>query len=71
MAATRTYPNEKLVYSTRWFNEEADQSDCPSPKIAVQIVIRDEERDERLAALSHRPTLFGFLKSDVRSHVAA
>ena len=76
---------EKLVYSTRWFDEDADHSECeaslgdgPSPTpgaprsaVAVQIVIHNEERDERLAALSQRPTLFDFLKNDVRSHAGA
>lgn len=61
----------KLVYSTRWFDPDADKSDAPAHLVTVEIVIHDEHRDERLAALSQRPTLFNFLKSEVRSHVAA
>ncbi|MCL4303133.1 MAG: hypothetical protein KJ077_46035 [Anaerolineae bacterium] len=66
-------PGEKLVWSTRWFDVEADQSDNPLPKPVVQIevVIVPESHDERHAALSRRPNLFNFLKSEVRSHVAA
>lgn len=69
-------PGEKLIYSTRWFDSEADKSDCPPqmlPRITIEIevVIHDEERDERLAALSRRPNLFGFLKNEARSHAFA
>jgi hypothetical protein len=60
--------NERLVYSTRWFDPEANQSDRPAkPPIALEIVITDE----RLEALAQRTTLSTFLKGEVRSHVAA
>jgi hypothetical protein len=62
---------EKLVWSTRWFDDEADKSDAPAHLITIEVVIHDEERDERLAALSRRPNLFGFLKNEVRSHAFA
>lgn len=78
-------PLGKLVYSTRWFDEDevaqrghADRSDAPANLLTIEIVIHDDEvarrgqaRDERLNALSRRPNLFNFLKSEVRSHVAA
>lgn len=70
MAATLIHPGEKLVYSTRWDDPDADRTDAPEGKIALQIVIHDEQCDERLAALGQRPNLFNFLKNDVRSHVS-
>lgn len=62
---------EKLVYSTRWFDPDADKSDAPAHLLTIEIVIHDEQRDERLNALSKRRNLFGFLKSEARSHVYA
>lgn len=66
-------PGEKLVWSTRWFDVEADQSDNPLPKPVVQIevVIVSEAADERHDALSKRPNLFNFLKNEARTHVYA
>ena len=66
----------KVVYSTRWFDDEADRSECeaslvdcphPSPHIALEIVINDERHE----ALAQRPTLSSFLKGEVRSHAGA
>jgi hypothetical protein len=71
MALTLIHPGEKLVYSTRWDDPDADQTDAPAGKVMLQIVICDEERDERHEALAQRSNLFNFLKSEVRSHVAA
>ncbi|MBE7473144.1 MAG: hypothetical protein DPW09_36205 [Anaerolineae bacterium] len=71
MALTLIRPGEKLVFSTRWFDKEADQSDNPRPaEVAIEIVIH-ERRDERLEALAQRPTLVNFLKSEARSRVYA
>jgi hypothetical protein len=69
MARPLIQRNEKLVYSTRWFDSEADQSDCPPhiAKVAFEIVIVDERHE----AMAKRPTLFNFLKSEVRSHAFA
>ncbi|MBE7474313.1 MAG: hypothetical protein HS114_34720 [Anaerolineales bacterium] len=71
MALTLIRPGEKLVYSTRWDDPDADRTDAPEGRIAFEIVIHDEQRDERLAALNQRPTLFTFLKTEARSHVYA
>lgn len=62
---------EKLVFSTRWFDEDADRSDAPANLLTIEIVIHDEARDERLNALSRRPNLFNFLKNEARTHVYA
>lgn len=62
---------EKLVFSTRWFDDEADKSDAPANLLTIEIVIHDQARDERLNALAQRPTLFNFLKNEARSRVYA
>ncbi len=62
-------PGETLVYSTRWSDDEADQSDRPAPRgIPLEIVITHDERHE---ALARRLNLFNFLKAEVRSHAGA
>lgn len=75
MALTLIHPSEKLVYSTRWFDETADRSDAPAhilaQQIVIEVVIVPESADERHEALSRRPNLFNFLKSEVRSHAFA
>lgn len=63
MATVRS--GEKLVYSTRWFDGEADQSDRPQ-HISLEIVIGPSEADERHEALARRQTLFSFLKREAR-----
>ena len=62
---------EKLVFSTRWFDEDADRSDAPANLLTIEIVIHDEARDERLNAFSRRPNLFNFLKNEARTRVYA
>ncbi|GIK43783.1 MAG: hypothetical protein BroJett011_76160 [Chloroflexota bacterium] len=71
MALTLIRPGEKLVYSTRWLDPDADRNDAPADLITIEVVIHDKQHDERLEALSQRPNLFNFLKSEVRSRAFA
>lgn len=63
-------PEKILVYSTRWFDHTADQSDRPA-RIGLEIVITSDAGDERHEALAKRPTLNQFLKGEVKSHAGA
>ncbi|MBE7553167.1 MAG: hypothetical protein HS126_19020 [Anaerolineales bacterium] len=73
MALTLIHPGETLIYSTRWFEDNFDQiHDQPAHLWdTIEVVIHDEQRNERLAALSQRPNLSQFLKSEARSHAYA
>lgn len=56
----------RLVYSTRWEDDTADRQD----RILVQVVITNEAHEERMAALSRRPSLASFLRREARSRPA-
>jgi hypothetical protein len=56
--------SQKLVYSTRWFDDEADQSDRP-PTIKIT------SSDERQEALAQRKGLPLFLKTEAQSRIAS
>jgi hypothetical protein len=61
----------RIVYSTRWFDDTANQADRPN-KIAIEVVIQARRDNKRLAALSRRTSLAKFLKSgEIRSHAGA
>lgn len=62
---------EKLVFSTRWFDDDADRSDAPANLLTIEVVIVPQGTDERHEALSKRPNLFNFLKNEARTRIYA
>jgi hypothetical protein len=57
-------PKDKVIFSTRWFDDEADQSDRPP-------TLTPYNPNERREALAQRQGLAAFLRTEAQARIAS